>query len=110
VFPKLRFKLNDQRFESFVDIQENVLANLRAIPQKAFQQCFRKGREGWEWCIGSGGHYFDGGKAELFLGKLNKFLSTTFGNFPDSPPTFHTGLVFRTTGFGIQRNFTSNII
>jgi len=52
-----------------VNIQENMLANLRAIPQKAFQQCSRKRREAWEWRIGSGGNYFDWDKAELPLGK-----------------------------------------
>jgi len=35
LFPKLIFKLTDRRFESVVNIQENVLANLRAIPQKS---------------------------------------------------------------------------
>jgi len=42
LFPKLRFKLKDGRFESVVNIQENVLWNMRALPQKAFQQWSRK--------------------------------------------------------------------
>jgi len=40
LFPKLKSKLKDCRFESIEAIKTNSLAHLRRIPKKAFQECF----------------------------------------------------------------------
>ena len=45
-------------------VQENTLAKLRAIPQKAFQQFFQNWRKHSERCIRSGGNYSEMDKAE----------------------------------------------
>ena len=35
---------------------------LRAVPQNTFQDTFQKWKKRWEWCIKSGGEYFEGDK------------------------------------------------
>jgi hypothetical protein len=56
--------LKGQRFESIDSIKENLLADLRYIPNEVFQKCFEGRKKGWEQCIQSGGNYFEGDKAE----------------------------------------------
>jgi hypothetical protein len=62
--PKLKVSLKGRRFESIVWIKEHSLADLRSIPNEAFQKCFEGWKKRWERCIQSGGDYFEGDKAE----------------------------------------------
>jgi transposase len=64
IFPKLKMSLRGLRFESIDSIKENLLADLRSIPNEAFQKCFEGWRKCWERCIQSGGDYFEGDNAE----------------------------------------------
>jgi len=64
LFPKLKSTLKGRRFESIEAIKTNLLAHLRRIPKKAFQECFRTLKKCWQWCIQSRGEYFEGDKAE----------------------------------------------
>jgi len=59
LFPKLKSSLKDRRFQTVEEIEENSIRDLRTIPQNTFQNWEKKS---WEWCIESGGEYFEGDK------------------------------------------------
>jgi len=44
------------------EIGENLIWDLRAIPRNTFQDAFQNWKKLWEWCIKSGGEYFEGDK------------------------------------------------
>jgi len=62
LFPKLKSSLKGPQFQMVEDIDENLIRDLRAIPQNAFQDAFQSWKKRWEWCIKSGGEYFEGDK------------------------------------------------
>jgi hypothetical protein len=50
------------------EIMENPQLELRAIPKKAYQDCFQKWQQHWERCINARGEYFEGDKAHSLAG------------------------------------------
>ena len=62
LFPKLKSSLKGRRFQAVEEIEENSLWDLHAIPQNMFQDAFQNWKKHWEWCIKSGGEYFEGDK------------------------------------------------
>jgi len=60
LFPKLKSSLKGRRFQTVEEIEENSIWDLCAIPQNAFQNWKKR----WEWCIKSGGEYFEGDKVD----------------------------------------------
>jgi hypothetical protein len=63
LFPTLKTTLKRHRFQTIEDIQENVVRQLRAIRESAFQEAFKQWKKRWEWCIASRGDYFEGDSA-----------------------------------------------
>jgi hypothetical protein len=59
LFPKFKSSLKGRRFQA-VEIEENSLRDLRAIPQNTFQEAFQDWKKRWEQCIKSEGEYFEG--------------------------------------------------
>jgi hypothetical protein len=51
---------------------ENSQTELRAIPKKAYQDCFQKWQRRWERCIKAGGENFEGDKDHSVAGKSEK--------------------------------------
>ena len=60
LFPKLKSSLKGRRFQMAEEIEENSIRDLLAIPQNTLQDEFQNWRKRWEWCIKSGGEYFEG--------------------------------------------------
>ena len=63
LFPKLKITLKGRRFQTTEEIQENVIRELRAIAESAFQEAFQQWKKRWEQCIASRGDYFEGDSA-----------------------------------------------
>jgi len=59
LFPKLKSTFKGRCFQTIEEIQENVIRELRAITESAFQEAFQQWKK-WERCIASGGDYFEG--------------------------------------------------
>jgi len=62
LFPKLKSSLKGRRFQTVEEVEENLIRDLCTIPQNMFQDAFQNWKKGWEWCIKSGGEYFEGDK------------------------------------------------
>jgi hypothetical protein len=63
-FPKMKFKLEGQRFDSIIAIQtvsQNVIKTLR---RNDFQKYFRSWKSRWNRHISAKGHYFEGDGGE----------------------------------------------
>jgi len=60
LFPKWESSLKGRRFQTVEEIEENLIRDICAIPQNTFQDVFQKWEKRWEWCIKSGGEYFEG--------------------------------------------------
>ena len=63
LFSKLKTTLKGRRFQTIEEIQENVVRELRAITQCAFQEAFQQCKKCWVQCITSRGDYFEGDSA-----------------------------------------------
>jgi hypothetical protein len=50
-------------FFEHAEIQENVIRELRAIEENAFQEAFQQRKKRWERRIASRGDYFEGDSA-----------------------------------------------
>jgi hypothetical protein len=61
--PKLKSTVKGRQFQMIEEIEEILLRDLRAISQNTFQDGFQNWKKRWEWCINSGGEYFEGDKA-----------------------------------------------
>jgi hypothetical protein len=59
------------------EITENSQTELRAIPKKAYQDCFQKWPRRWERCINAGGEYFEGDKADSVAGTFEKIIKNS---------------------------------
>jgi hypothetical protein len=68
LFPKLKSTLQGREFQTIQGIMENSQTVLRAIPKKAYQDCFQKWQRHWKLCINAGGEYFEGDKAHSVAG------------------------------------------
>jgi len=62
LFLKLKSSLKGHQFQMVEEIGENLIWDLRAIPRNTFQDAFQNWKKLWEWCIKSGGEYFEGDK------------------------------------------------
>jgi hypothetical protein len=62
-FPKLETTLKGCHFQTIEEIQENVITELHAITERAFQEAFQQWKKHWEPCIASRGNYFEGDSA-----------------------------------------------
>jgi ethanolamine utilization protein EutA (predicted chaperonin) len=47
---------------------------LRAIPKKAYRNCFQKWQQRWERCINAGGEYFEGDRSHTVAGISEKII------------------------------------
>jgi len=63
LFPELKTTLKRRNFKTIEEIQENVIRELRAIIESAFQEAFQQWKKRWERCITSRGDYFEGDSA-----------------------------------------------
>jgi hypothetical protein len=63
LFPKLKIILKGRCFQTIQEIHENVIRELRAITESAFQEEFQHWKKSWEWSIASRGDYFEGDSA-----------------------------------------------
>jgi hypothetical protein len=66
--------LKGRRFQTIKEIKENSQTELRAIPKKAYQECFQKWQRRLERCINAGENYFEGGKAHQVAGMSEKII------------------------------------
>jgi len=62
LFPKLKPSLKGCRFQAVEEREENLLPDLRAIPQNTFQDALQNWKKYWEQCFKSGREYFEGDK------------------------------------------------
>jgi hypothetical protein len=60
LFPEIKPALKGRRFQDIEDIQENVMAALKAIPQQEFQKCFQQQQRRRAKCAAAEGEYFEG--------------------------------------------------
>jgi len=63
LFPKLKTTLRGRRFRTIDEIQENVMRELSAITESAFQEAFQQCKKCWKWRIASRGDYFEADSA-----------------------------------------------
>ena len=63
LFPKLKTTLKGRHFQTVEEIQENVIRELHAITESAFQEAFKQRKKRWERSIASRGDYFEGDSA-----------------------------------------------
>jgi hypothetical protein len=52
--------LKGSRFQTIEEIQENAIAELRAITESAFREALQQWKKRWERCIASRWNYFEG--------------------------------------------------
>ena len=60
LFPKLKSPLKGKRFQTIIEIQENMMGPLMAIPTKDFAECSEQWKRHWEKSVRSQGDYFEG--------------------------------------------------
>jgi hypothetical protein len=98
----LLWKNDDFRQESM----ENLQTELCTVPKKAYQDCFQKWQQCWEWCISAGGGYFEGDKAH----SVASFSKNIIEN---SSKTFWTDHIYDmhsviSRGYQILADFTNH--
>jgi transposase len=55
LFPRMKSKLKGSRIQNVIEIQEQSLTFLHAIPKSQFQRCFQQWQKLWTRCINSEG-------------------------------------------------------
>jgi len=60
LFPTLKTTLKGRRFQTIEEIQQNVIRELRAITESAFQEAFKQWKKGWKRCVASRGDCCEG--------------------------------------------------
>ena len=62
IFPvsKIYTTLEERRFQTMEESQENAIRKLRAIAESSFQEAFQQWKKCWERCIASRGGCFEG--------------------------------------------------
>ena len=65
MFPKWKSSLKGRRFQTVEEIEENLIRDLRSVPQNTFQDAFQKWKKCWERGIKSGGGYCEVGSGVL---------------------------------------------
>jgi len=63
LFPELKTTLKGCHFQTIEEIQENVIRELSAITESAFQEAFQQWKKHWELHIASRGDCFEGDSA-----------------------------------------------
>jgi len=63
LFPEVKTTLKGRHFQTIEEIQENVIRELHAITESAFQEAFQQWKKCCEQCITSRGDYFEGDSA-----------------------------------------------
>ena len=63
LFPKHKTTLNGRHFQTIEEIQENVIREMCAMTESAFQEAFQQCKKRWERCITSRGNNFEGNSA-----------------------------------------------
>jgi hypothetical protein len=66
-------------------LEENLLRDLRTIPQNAFQDMFQNWKKRWKRCIDSGGEYFEGDKSYEVVSLSINALKRKFTFLLDRP-------------------------
>jgi hypothetical protein len=56
----MKLKLKGCWFDTIEEIQAEMQKVLDTLTEKAFQEAFQKWRRWWDWCLHSGGNYFEG--------------------------------------------------
>jgi hypothetical protein len=57
--------LKRRHFDDTDDIRSNMMADLKAIPQNQFQNCFEGWTRWWHRCIASQGEYSEGDHSDI---------------------------------------------
>jgi hypothetical protein len=65
LFRKIKEILKRRHFDDTDDIGSNTTADLKAIPQNQFQNCFEGWTRHWHRCIASQGEYFEGDDSDI---------------------------------------------
>ena len=60
LFPKLKEKLRDCRYETIEEMKEAVTKVIDTLTQEDFHDAFQKLLERYKKCIAAGGDYFEG--------------------------------------------------
>jgi len=60
LFPKLKFWMKGQGFDTTEEIQEESQRVLDTIPKRDFHGCFQAWQKRWDRCICAKGEYFEG--------------------------------------------------
>jgi len=60
LFPKLKMKLKERRFQMVEEIQAESQAVLNTLRENDFQECFKNWQHRWDCCQASEGDYFEG--------------------------------------------------
>jgi hypothetical protein len=64
LFPKLKMKLKQRRFEAVLENQRESQAVLYSIKENGFHGAFEAWRKQWDRCIRSWGDYFEGDNSQ----------------------------------------------
>jgi hypothetical protein len=65
LFSEIKCALKGRRFQDIENIQRNVMAALKVIPQQEFQKCLQQWQHHWDKCIAAEGEYFEGDTSQL---------------------------------------------
>ena len=101
LFPKLKEKLRDCRYETIEEMKEAVRKFIDTLTQENFHRAFQKLLERDKKCISTGGDYFERG-LEFHVCTINKSahtkksLESYLMGFVPSSQTYFEGLRFLT--------------
>jgi hypothetical protein len=60
LFPKIKLKLKERRFDTIEEIQTESQRVLDTLTENDFQEASQKWRRRWDRCLHAGGNYFEG--------------------------------------------------
>jgi hypothetical protein len=60
LFPKMKFKLKERRFDTTEEIQAESQRVLDTLKENDLQDAFQKWRRRWDRCLHAGVNYFEG--------------------------------------------------
>jgi hypothetical protein len=65
LLPEIKEILKGRHFNNFDDIESNMTAALKDMPQNQFQNCFEGWTRHWHHCIASQGEEFEGNHSDI---------------------------------------------
>jgi len=65
LFPQLKNHLKGRHFGTLDNIQDSVTDELKGIPAKAFQHCYKQWKQRLRRCVAAQGNYFEGDNLDL---------------------------------------------